>query len=40
MLTACVMMQRNEVNALEPWTKYHAVLFGLENLYVIDHGSD
>ena len=40
MLTACVMMQRNEVNALEPWIKYHAALFGLENLYVIDHGSD
>lgn len=40
MLTACVVMQRNEVNALEPWIKYHAVLFGLENLYVIDHGSD
>lgn len=36
----CVMMERNEANALEPWLRYHAQLFGLENLYVIDHGSE
>ena len=40
MRVCCVMMQRNEVNALEPWLRYHAHLFGLENLCVIDHGSD
>jgi hypothetical protein len=39
MRVACVVMQRNEVNALEPWLLYHAHLFGLENLCVIDHGS-
>ncbi|MBU6398042.1 MAG: glycosyltransferase family 2 protein [Rhodospirillales bacterium] len=32
-------MQKNEVNALEPWLLYHAHLFGMENLCVIDHGS-
>lgn len=32
-------MQRNEVNALEPWILYHASLFGMENLCIIDHGS-
>ncbi len=36
----CVMMQRNEVNNLEPWLRYHAHLFGIENLCVIDHGSE
>ncbi len=40
MRVACVMMQRNEINALEPWLRYHSYLFGIENLYVIDHGSD
>ncbi|WP_298216450.1 glycosyltransferase family 2 protein [Acidocella sp.] len=39
MRVGCVVMQRNEVNALEPWLLYHAHLFGLENLCVIDHGS-
>jgi len=37
---ACVMMQRNETNALGPWVRYHAHLFGLANIFVIDHGSD
>jgi len=36
---ACVMMQRNEEDLLEPWLLYHAYLFGFENLYVIDNGS-
>lgn len=36
---ACVMMQRDETEVLEPWLAYHGHLFGLENLSVIDHGS-
>lgn len=39
MKIGCVMMQKDEVNALEPWLLYHAHLFGLNNLCVIDHGS-
>ncbi|MDE1897339.1 MAG: glycosyltransferase family 2 protein [Rhodospirillales bacterium] len=39
MRVACVLMQKNEVNALEPWLLYHAHLFGMENLCVIDHFS-
>lgn len=39
MRVGCVLMQKNEVNALEPWLLYHAHLFGMENLRVIDHGS-
>jgi len=34
------MMQRNEVDCLEPWLRYHGHIFGYENLFVIDHGSD
>jgi hypothetical protein len=37
---ACVMMQRNEDRCLAPWITYHTHLFGIENLFVIDHGSD
>lgn len=33
------MMQRNEINNLEPWIRYHGYLFGINNLCVIDHGS-
>ncbi len=40
MRVACVMMQRNEINALGPWLRYHGHLFGPSNLYVIDHGSE
>lgn len=36
---ACVMMQKNEVSLLEPWVRYHAHLFGIENLFVLDNGS-
>jgi hypothetical protein len=36
---ACVMMQRDENELLEPWLVYHGYLFGYENLSVIDHGS-
>jgi hypothetical protein len=39
MRVGCVLMQKDEVNALEPWLLYHAHLFGMENLCVIDHGS-
>ena len=34
------MMQRNEDLCLYPWVVWHGHLFGYENLYVIDHGSD
>lgn len=37
---ACLMMQRDETALLQPWIEYHAHLFGLENLYVWDNGSE
>src|SRR5580698_10575392 len=37
---ACVMMQKNETLLLRPWLAYHGYLFGFENLYVLDNGSD
>jgi hypothetical protein len=40
MRVACVMMQRNEDRCLAPWIAYHTHLFGVENLFIIDHGSD
>lgn len=39
MRVACVNMQRDEDYCLEPWIKYHGDLFGLKNLFIIDHGS-
>lgn len=33
-------MQKNESLLLEPWLVYHGHLFGYENLYVYDNGSD
>jgi hypothetical protein len=36
---ACIMMQRDEEDLLEPWLLYHGYLFGFENLHVIDNGS-
>jgi hypothetical protein len=33
-------MQRNEDLCLHPWLAWHGHLFGYENLYVLDHGSD
>lgn len=39
MRAACVMMQRNEEDCLEPWLRYHGYLFGYYNLFVLDHGS-
>jgi hypothetical protein len=40
MRIACIVMQRNEDLCLHPWLVYHGHLFGYENLFVIDHGSD
>ncbi len=40
MRVACVMMQKNEMDLLELWICYHAGLFGLTNLHVVDNGSD
>lgn len=33
-------MQRNEELCLHPWLVWHGYMFGYENLFVIDHGSD
>lgn len=33
-------MQRNEDVCLDPWLIWHGHLFGYENLFVVDHGSD
>jgi hypothetical protein len=33
-------MQRNEDMCLHPWLAWHGHLFGYENFYVLDHGSD
>jgi len=40
MRVACVLMQRNEDLCLHPWFAWHGYLFGFENLFVLDHGSD
>lgn len=37
---ACLMMQRDEEDLLEPWLAYHGHLFGFENLFVVDNGSE
>lgn len=39
-MVACLMMQKNEFGLLEPWLIYHGDLFGFDNLYVFDNGSD
>lgn len=36
---ACLMMQKNEGRMLDSWVRYHADLFGIENLYLFDNGS-
>ncbi|WP_172415188.1 glycosyltransferase family 2 protein, partial [Comamonas thiooxydans] len=33
-------MQKNEVHLLPTWIKYHAEIFGFENIYIFDNGSD
>ena len=35
----CLMMQRDETLMLRAWLRYHAHLFGFENLVVYDNGS-
>ena len=35
----CVTMQKDEVDLLGPWLRYHGHMFGFENLVVIDNGS-
>ncbi|HDV1013237.1 TPA: glycosyltransferase family 2 protein, partial [Escherichia coli] len=39
MKLACLMMQKNESRLLKSWLDYHAIIFGLENMYVYDNGS-
>lgn len=36
---ACFMMQKNEQTLLDLWLRYHAHIFGAENLFVLDNGS-
>ena len=40
MKIACLMMQKNEGALLKFWFDYHADVFGLENLFIFDNGSD
>ena len=35
----CIMMQRDETQLLEPWLRYYGMLFGYQNLIVLDNGS-
>ncbi|MBB4198012.1 hypothetical protein GGD83_001805 [Rhodoblastus sphagnicola] len=36
---AALMIQKDEVDLLEPWILYHGDLFGYDNLYIWDNGS-
>lgn len=36
----CVTMQKNESRLLEAWIKYYGYMFGFENLYILDNGSE
>jgi hypothetical protein len=36
---ACTVMLKDEVTLTEPFLRYHAALFGAENLYVFDNGT-
>lgn len=40
MKTAILMMQKNEDQLLAKWLDYHGFLFGFDNLFVWDNGSD
>jgi len=40
MKVACIMMEKNENLLLTSWIHYHGALFGYENLYIFDNGSD
>ena len=37
---ACIMMQKDEQFVLKPWLAYYGYLFGFENLFVFDNGSE
>jgi predicted SAM-dependent methyltransferase len=37
---ACVMMQKDERFLLKPWLAYYGHLFGFENIFVFDNGSE
>lgn len=39
MKIACLMMQKNESNLLKPWIDYHAMIFGINNIFIYDNGS-
>lgn len=39
MRVACLIMQKDEEDLLEPWLKYHGNLFGAENIFLWDNGS-
>ncbi|GEC62086.1 hypothetical protein GOX01_24170 [Gluconobacter oxydans] len=36
----CITMQKNESKLLEAWIKYYGYLFGFDNLYILDNGSN
>jgi hypothetical protein len=40
MKIACLMMQKNELALLDTWIRYHGSLFGYENLFIFDNGSE
>ncbi|MEP0356633.1 glycosyltransferase family 2 protein [Paraglaciecola sp.] len=40
MKVAILMMQKNESELLDKWLRYHGYLFGFDNLYVYDNGSE
>ncbi|NSY51298.1 glycosyltransferase family 2 protein [Agrobacterium tumefaciens] len=40
MKIACLMMQKNEDILLEPWLRYYDHLFGAENIFLYDNGSE
>lgn len=40
MKIACLMMQKNEDVLLNPWLKYYDHLFGAENIFLYDNGSE
>jgi len=37
---ACIMMQRDESYLIRPWISYHGYLFGFDNLFIFDNGSE
>jgi len=37
---ACIVMQKDEKHLLRSWIAYHGYLFGFENIFVFDNGSE